>query len=261
MTWDVVVNGAAGRMGRLVAARLLEAGVGRVAGYDPAARAAPSSDADVLPWSRDLLADLEPGGVVVDFSHPAATPDLVRAAAERDARLVVGTTGQSEAELAALEDASRRVPVVVSRNFSLGVNVLLQALPELRVLIESGFDVECVEAHHRQKRDAPSGTALLLLEALLGADAAAPRTHGRHGREARRQAGEVGVHSLRLGQVTGDHALLLAHDHEVVEIRHRALDRGAFTSGVVPAVRFVRQARAGLYSMLDVMRHARSSQA
>ena len=122
--------------------------------------------------------------------------------------------------------------------------------------MDDGFDVECLEAHHRAKRDAPSGTARALLEALWGPGPTPEVVHGRHGPEAKRQTGEVGVHSLRLGGVTGDHALYFGSDHEVIEIRHRALDRAAFVSGVVPAVRFVRQSTAGLYSMLDVMRDA-----
>ncbi len=128
-------------------------------------------------------------------------------------------------------------------------------------MVRDGFDVECIEAHHRQKRDAPSGTAWLLLESLLGDDPPSDPVHGRHGPETARQAGEVGVHSLRAGQIPGEHTLLFAGAHEVVEVRHRALDRGAFVSGVVPAVHFVRRASPGLYSMLDVMRDAEASDA
>jgi 4-hydroxy-tetrahydrodipicolinate reductase len=193
---------------------------------------------------------------VVDFSRPGATPALLRAVEVRGARLVIGTTGQSAEELEALAAAARQVPVVLARNFSLGLNRLLEVLPALRDLIDKGFDVECLEAHHRGKADAPSGTALVLLAALCGEVPAGRRVHGRHGPQALREPGEVGVHSLRLGQVVGDHALFLGSDHEVIEIRHRALDRGAFVTGVVPAVRFVGARGPGLYSMLDVIRHA-----
>lgn len=248
----VVVNGAAGRMGRLVAAALLRADLGLVAGCDPGARAPLLVEGRELPLVADLVSGVARRGVIVDFSHPAATAALYRAALEREARLVVGTTGQDEDQMAALQDAAGRVPVVLARNFALGLNRLLEALPTLRVLLREGFDVECLEAHHRQKRDAPSGTAELLLESLLG-DAAVRRVHGRHGVEARREPGEVGIHSLRLGQVVGEHALFFGSDHEVIEVRHRALDRGAFASGVVPAVRFVRHAAPGLYSMRDVI--------
>ncbi|MFQ5600294.1 MAG: 4-hydroxy-tetrahydrodipicolinate reductase [Candidatus Krumholzibacteriia bacterium] len=253
MSHVLVVNGAAGRMGRLVARELRRTGFTDLAGCDPGAGG--SLVLDDMPLVEDLVRGIEPGGVVVDFSHASATPALCRAAAARQARLVVGTTGQSVEELRMLEAAAGRVPVVLARNFSLGINRLAQVLPKLRVLTSEGFDVECVEAHHRQKRDAPSGTAQLLLEALFGSDPPKP-VHGRFGSEALREAGEVGVHSLRLGQLPGEHTLLLASEHEVLEIRHRALDRSAFVSGVAPAVRFVQSHPAGLYSMLDVIADA-----
>jgi len=254
----LVVNGAAGRMGRLVAAELLAAGLGEVVGCDPAAGESAALESPRLPLVADLEGAVGPESVVVDFSHPSATPYLAHAARAHGARLIVGTTGQSVAQMEALQEAARRVPVVLARNFSTGLNRILELLPQLRVLLRDGFDVECLEVHHRGKRDAPSGTATALLDALLGPDAAAARVHGRLGREARRQPGEVGVHSLRLGAVVGEHALLFASDHEVVEIRHRALDRAAFVSGIVPAVRFVRTCGPGLFSMLDVMRNAQA---
>jgi 4-hydroxy-tetrahydrodipicolinate reductase len=254
----LVVNGAAGRMGRLVASELLAAGLGDVVGCDPAAGTTRTLDAPRLPLVADLAAAVGPGSVVVDFSHPKVTPLLVHAAREHGARLVIGTTGQDATQLEALQDAARFVPVVLARNFSTGLNRILELLPNLRVLIDDGFDVECLEAHHRGKRDAPSGTAAALLDALLGPEARAERVYGRHGGEALRRPGEIGIHSLRLGALAGEHALLFASDHEVVEIRHRALDRAAFVSGVVPAVRFVRTSGPGLFSMLDVMRHAKA---
>jgi 4-hydroxy-tetrahydrodipicolinate reductase len=255
----IVVSGAAGRMGRLVAGALLEARLGEIAGFDPAATRELALPEGSIPIFDDLAAGLAPGGVLVDFSHPGATPALVAAVRARKAKLVVGTTGQSPAELQALRQLATEFPVVLARNFSLGINRLAEVLPALRVLLSDGFDVECMEAHHRRKRDAPSGTALLLLEALLG-EVPERRVHGRSGAEARRQPGEVGVHSLRLGGVAGEHALLFGSEHEVIEIRHRALDRTAFVSGVVPAVRFVQIQPAGLYSMLDVMRHAAAAE-
>jgi 4-hydroxy-tetrahydrodipicolinate reductase len=190
---------------------------------------------------------------VVDFSQPGAVADLARAARERGARLVVGTTGLDAAQVATLREVSGRVAVLHARNFSLGLNRLLQVVPALAVFLQDGFDAECVEVHHRGKRDAPSGTALALVEALAPE---APRVHGRHGVDATRRPGEIGVHSLRLGAVVGEHALVFGSEHEIVEVRHRALDRAAFVTGVVPAVRFVARQPPGWYTMLDVMRDA-----
>ncbi|UCE02158.1 MAG: 4-hydroxy-tetrahydrodipicolinate reductase [Candidatus Latescibacterota bacterium] len=255
----IVVNGAGGRMGRLVGTSLRRAGFRDVAGCDPAVEPPLRLADGELPLVDDAVEALEPHGVLVDFSHPDASDTLVRAAQARSARLVVGTTGHSEVQRAALRQAAEKVPVVLSQNFSLGINRLVQVLPALGVLVQQGFDVELMEAHHRGKRDAPSGTTALLLEALLGNDPSNRRVHGRFGTETRREAGEVGVHSLRAGQIPGEHTLLLAGASEVVEIRHRALDRSAFVSGVAPAVHFVRNHGPGLYSMLDVMADAPQS--
>ena len=257
----VIVNGAAGRMGRLVATALRQAGIAPVAGHVRPGSACGDTlalaDGD-LPLVGDLVRDLAPGGVVVDFSHPGAAADLRRAVGERGARLVLGTTGYEDATLAALREAAAEVAVVAARNFSLGLNRLLDVVPSLRILMQDGFDAECLEMHHRDKRDAPSGTALALVEAL---DAGAQRQFGRHGADAKRRAGEIGIHALRLGHVVGEHALVFASDHEVIEVRHRALDRAAFVTGVVPAVRFVQRRPAGWYSMLDVIRDVASSTA
>lgn len=249
----VVVNGAAGRMGRLVATQLRQAGFADVAGCDRAARGSLVLPDGPLPLVDSLADGLRPEGVVVDFSHPSATVSLLEAARACAARLVVGTTGQSEAELDMLHAAAQLVPVVLARNFSLGINRIVQAIAGFRILTQEGFDVELLETHHAGKRDAPSGTALLLLEALLGKNPPGRRVHGRYGAEAARQAGDVGVHSIRAGGVAGEHTLFLASTDEVVEIRHRALSRVAFVSGVPPAVRFLQRRAAGLYSMLDVM--------
>jgi 4-hydroxy-tetrahydrodipicolinate reductase len=241
-------------MGRLVVPALRRAGFTDVAGCDPGTSAPLVVEDGPVDLVHDLLEGLAPGGVIVDFSRPSASASLERAAVTLGARLVVGTTGQSAGELACLHRAAERVPVVLGRNFSLGINRIAQVLPELRDLTRRGFDVECIELHHRQKRDAPSGTALLWLEALLG-DVRPSLVHGRSGPDCLRQDGEVGVHSRRLGQIPGEHTLVLASDHEVVEIRHRALDRAAFVSGVPPAVRFVQSQPPGLYDVQDVMRN------
>jgi 4-hydroxy-tetrahydrodipicolinate reductase len=248
----VIVLGATGRMGRLVIPALRQAGVSGVLG----ATRQPLDGLDLadgpVRLTRRPVEDLAPGGVLVDFSAPGNTALLTQAVRARQARLVIGTTGHTASERRSLESLATETAVVLASNFSLGINRLAQVLPELRCLTQQGFQVECVEAHHRHKRDAPSGTAMLLLEALLGGS---PQrvAHGRSGRDLQRQDAEVGIHSLRLGQIVGDHSLLLASDSEVIEIRHRALDRAAFVSGVPPAVRFVQQRPPGLFEMTDVI--------
>jgi 4-hydroxy-tetrahydrodipicolinate reductase len=239
-------------MGRLVIPALRQAGVDGVLGASRQERESLDLADGPVPLTRRPVEDLAPGGVLVDFSAPGSTSMLVEAVRTRQARLVIGTTGHTPDERRSLEELAHQTPLVWASNFSLGINRLAQVLPELRPLTQQGFQVECVEAHHQHKRDAPSGTANLLLEALLGGPPALV-THGRAGRDLHRQPGEVGVHSLRLGQIVGDHSLFLASDSEVIEIRHRALDRAAFVSGVPPAVRFVQQRTSGLFDMTDVI--------
>jgi len=252
---EVIVLGATGRMGQLVIPALRKSGLKGILGATRQERTSLDLSDGPVELTKTPLDHLRPGGVLVDFSV-AGNVDLLQKAVEtKQARLVIGTTGHSATELAAIEALATQTAVVLASNFSLGINRLAQCLPALQVLTQEGFEVECVETHHRQKRDAPSGTALLLLEALLG-EIPAHLTHGREGRELQRQAGEVGVHSLRMGQVPGEHSLFLASDNEVIEIRHRALDRAAFVSGVSPAVRFVQQQAKGLFSMTDVIGNA-----
>src|SRR5262249_30856410 len=157
---------------------LRRAELGRIAGYDPAAEGSLLLEDRPLPLVEDPVEALAPEGVAVDFSHPDATRLLVQLVRQKHARLVIGTTGQSPAQLAELHAAAEKSPVVRAPNFSLGLNRILQILPYFAVLVQDGFDVECVEAHHRTKRDAPSGTAGALLAALGGGSA--ERVHGRH---------------------------------------------------------------------------------
>ncbi|HZL84152.1 MAG TPA: 4-hydroxy-tetrahydrodipicolinate reductase [Candidatus Krumholzibacteria bacterium] len=252
MSADLVVNGAAGRMGRLVASELRRCGFTDLVGCDVVEDRNLALADGPFPLARDLVQALRPGGIVVDFSHPAATQVLLDAVQSRRARLVIGTTGQSADEMRRIELAATSVPVVLARNFSLGIHRMLQAITKLRVMIDEGFDLEILETHHSAKRDAPSGTAIMLLEAFWG-NAPVDVVHGRSGVDARRKPLEVGVHSVRGGGIPGEHTLLLAGPDEVVEIRHRALSRAAFVSGVPKAVRFVQDHPPGLYSMLDVI--------
>lgn len=254
---DVVLIGAAGRMGRAVAEAL----------------AAPRADADTLrlkarierpgataaadggaPWGTDPAAAIARGDVVVEFSSPAAAAATAALCAERGAALVSGTTGLSDAEEEALRAAARRVAVVRSANFSLGVLALRRALEAALAAVPETWDVEIVERHHRGKQDAPSGTAL-----RLAADAAELRGYpagalrpGRSGKVGPRPDAEIGLHSLRGGTWVGDHAVVLAGAGEWLELRHVAEDRGAFAHGVVAAARFVASAGPGFYTLEDV---------
>ncbi|MGO8968662.1 MAG: 4-hydroxy-tetrahydrodipicolinate reductase [Myxococcaceae bacterium] len=193
--------------------------------------------------------------VVIDFSHPDATRECADICAQRGAALVVGTTGLSGAVREQLDRASRSTPVVLSPNMSVGINVLLDVAAHLVRILGEGWDTEVLELHHRQKRDAPSGTALRLAEVLArasGRDASVFRL-ARAGEVGPRAPGEIGVQTLRGGDVVGEHTVFFLSDGERIELTHRASSREQFARGAVRAAAWACAQEPGLYSMQDVL--------
>jgi 4-hydroxy-tetrahydrodipicolinate reductase len=205
--------------------------------------------------SSDPRVALTTAQVVIDFSSPTATAGVVRAAAELGVACVVGTTGLGDDAKHALSEASARVPVVAAPNMSLGVQVLAHVLAETLRLLGTGFDVEIVEAHHRDKKDAPSGTALRLAEVVMKARGLSPDNlvHGREGTTAKRAPRDVGVHAIRGGDIVGDHTVLLAGDGERIELTHKATSRAVFAAGALRAARWVVGRAPGVYTIADVL--------
>lgn len=188
---------------------------------------------------------------LIEFTTPAATVEHL--AYRRP--LVIGTTGLSEEQRARVEGASRSVPIVLAPNMSVGVNLLREVVRELSEKLGSGYDIELVETHHRNKVDAPSGTALFLGEAAAegrGKRLEEVAVYGREGHQPREE-GEIGVHALRGGAVVGEHRLIFYSEGEEVEVVHRALSRRTFAAGALRAARFVAGSEPGLYSMKDVL--------
>lgn len=176
--------------------------------------------------------------------------------AELGRPLVIGTTGLNATERAAIDAAAKAVPVVFAPNFSIGVNTLFWLARRAAAALGSGFDIEVVEMHHNQKKDAPSGTAARLAEILCKARGLDPERDLRHGREGlvgARAPGEIGVHALRGGDVVGDHTVHFAAAGERIEITHRASSRETFARGALRAARWALGRPAGLYSMEDVL--------
>lgn len=259
----VAIAGASGRMGRLLIAHVLEADDVRLVGALEHPRS-PEVGTDVgalvgRPTGVRIVGDprraLVGADVVIDFSSPTATPSVVRAASEAGVACVVGTTGLSDAARVALDEAVARIPLVAAPNMSLGVQVLSHVLGEALRLLGEGFDVEIIEAHHREKKDAPSGTALRLAEVALqarqlGAD---DLRHGRVGADNRRAPREVGMHAVRGGDIVGDHTVVLAGLGERIELTHRATSRAVFAAGALRAARWVVGRSPGRYTMSDVL--------
>ena len=240
MALKVLLNGSKGRMGHALASIAPEFGVTVCAAID---------QGDDLPGSIGACDG------VVDFSSHAATRALLEAAAANSKPVVLGTTGHAPAEKAELLKLAARVPCVWAGNFSVGVNLLFALTRRAARVLGEDYDAEIVEMHHRLKKDAPSGTAERLLEIILeerklGADAL---RHGRHGITGERKTAEVGIHSLRGGDVVGGHTVIFAALGERLELTHRAGDRAIFARGALRAAHWVAGRPPGVYDMQDVL--------
>lgn len=216
-----------------------------------AAKAAGDVEIAALVDAADGFAKEWPAGTeaAIDFSHHSAAPRYAALAAAARIPYILGSTGLDAAERKAVEAAARSIPVVQSANFSLGVNILAELVRRAAEALGEEYDIEIVEMHHRRKKDAPSGTALMLANAAGGGDL----VFGRHGETGERPRGEIGVHALRGGGVFGDHTVVFAGEHERVELSHRAQDRAAFAAGAIRAAKWAAGAKPGLYSMRDVL--------
>jgi 4-hydroxy-tetrahydrodipicolinate reductase len=237
----VLLLGAKGRMGQAIADAASKAEVEITAGLD---------------IGDDIAQAIRECDVVVDFSHPNASSELGRACAEAKKPAVVGTTGHSKAEREALEKLAGSVPVVLSPNFSVGVNALFWLTRKAAEMLGGGFDLEISEMHHRLKKDAPSGTAKKLAEILCEVrklDYTKDVRHGREGLIGERPTKEIAVHSIRGGDVVGDHTVTFAGAGERLELSHKAASRETFALGALRAARWIVGKPPGLYSMEDVL--------
>ena len=258
----LAINGALGRMGRTVGALALESGKFEVA----AAIESPSTPAQGKDYGT--LLGREPAGlalssslarkadVLIDFSTPAATMLRLGECVKTKTAAVVCTTGLGDGDQAKLKEASKKIAVVQASNTSVGVAALMQAVPELARLLGDAYDIEIVESHHRGKKDAPSGTAVTLAEKLASATGRswpADFTFGRKGKTGDRGAVEVGIHAVRAGGIVGEHSVIFASDDDTIVVTHRAGSRDLFARGALRAAEFASHAKAGLYSMQDVL--------
>ena len=194
--------------------------------------------------------------VAIDFTLPVAVPQNVAACVAAEAAMVMGTTGLSAEQHAILEESAARIPIVYGRNMSVGINVLTELVRLASRALGNDYDVEITEAHHGKKLDAPSGTALQLGETVAherGTSLETSAVYDRHSSSAARRPGSIGFTSIRAGSIVGDHTVMLAADEEIIELKHRALDRAAFARGALRAARWIVAQPAGLFSMQDVL--------
>ena len=258
--------GAGGRMGRQIislAGRLPDQPVRLVGALESPGSALLGQDAHILAGSggsevrisEDPTVAFAEARVIIDFTGPESTLRIADYCAEHGKALVIGTTGLTEAENASLREKSAKIPMLIAPNMSVGVNLLFHLVKKAAEVLSSGYDIEVVEAHHRHKKDAPSGTAVRLKDVLLEAleRSESDVRHGRHGIVGARTDNEIGMHALRGGDVVGDHTVSFMTDGERVELTHRASSRDTFARGAISAAVFLDGKEPGLYTMDQVL--------
>jgi 4-hydroxy-tetrahydrodipicolinate reductase len=262
---NVAIFGATGRMGRtilplLAASTDLQLSGALAAAADPSIGHDAGVVAGVAPLAVSITSDpdraLEGAQVVIDFTLPAATPDHARRCLARGVPMVIGTTGHDDQALGELHRIATSLPIVMAPNMSLGVNLLFKLAELAARALDTNYDAEIVEAHHRHKRDAPSGTALGLGRAVAqgrGTSLDATAIFARQGATGPRPSGAIGFSVVRGGDIVGDHRLIFAGPGEQIELSHHAQDRSGFARGAIVAARWVVGRPPGLYSMLDVL--------
>jgi 4-hydroxy-tetrahydrodipicolinate reductase len=262
---ELVVAGAAGRMGGRIIALSRDAADLRVVGaFERPGHSSLGQDAGEIagaghlgvPIAADPAPLLARGRILVEFTAPEASLEHLRLAAARGAGAVVGTTGLQAAQIDEIRRLAARVPILQSPNMSVGVNLAFRVLALMAKALGDDYDVEITEIHHRMKKDAPSGTAAKMAEVIaeaLGRRIEDAGVYGRHGIVGERSAKEIGVHALRGGDVVGDHTVVFSALGERLELTHRAHSRDTFAQGALRAARFVAAAPPGLYSMHDVL--------
>ncbi len=260
----VAVAGAAGRMGRMlieavhaaddcVLAGALDLPSSPAIGSDAAAFLGYVSGAII---TADLQVGLKDAQVLIDFTRPEGTLEHLKVCRQRGVNVVIGTTGFTEAQKAEIASAANDIAIVMAPNMSVGVNVTLKLLEMAAKALSTGYDVEIIEAHHRHKVDAPSGTALKMGEVIanaMGRDLQACAVYAREGVTGERDPTSIGFATIRGGDIVGDHTVLFAGTGERIEITHKSASRVTYAQGSLRAVRFLRGRKCGVFDMFDVL--------
>lgn len=261
----IVVTGVSGRMGRMLVETIAATGGATLSGATERAGhswigqdlgLAMGGAASGVTVGDDFGAALRDSDVAIDFTAPAATLDHARIAADLGRALVIGTTGFTDDDIAALDSLGDRVIIVRAGNMSLGINLLTQLVKRVAASLDDAFDIEVVEAHHRHKVDAPSGTALMLGEAAAagrGVDLAQVSDRGRDGITGARNPGDIGFSAIRGGSIIGTHDVIFAGEGETITLSHSATDRSLFARGAVKAALWCEGRAPGAYDMLSVL--------
>ena len=261
----VIIAGAAGRMGRRIGYMVNEHPELQVAaGFERSDSPDVGKDmgdlggygANGVPIADSLAAVIDQGEVIIDFTFHEATMEIARQAAKQNRAMVIGTTGLSQENIRELADLCKNMPCVQAPNMAVGVNVLFKLAAKVAAILGNDYDMEIVEAHHRMKKDAPSGTAMKLGEVMaeaVGRDLERDGVFSRHGIIGERTDNEIGLQTIRAGDIVGEHTVYFAGAGERLELTHRAHSRDNFARGAALAAAWVGRQPHGLYNMFDVL--------
>lgn len=249
---NIILCGCGGRMGQAIV-RACDASddLRIVAGVDVNADAV--SPACAFPVYTNISEFPGDADVIVDFSHHTALPSLLEYAIRTKTPLVVSTTGHTEDETQKMKEASEHVAIFFSRNMSIGINLMIELAKTAAKTLGVAFDVEIVEKHHNQKLDAPSGTALMIAEAIAEEREESEFVYDRHAIRQKRSPREIGIHSIRGGTIVGEHDAIFAGKDEIVTISHTATSREVFAEGALRAAAYLATKSAGFYNMTDLI--------
>ena len=245
---NIILCGCGGRMGRAIVAAT-DSTMKIVAGVDVNASAL-SLPFPVYESISDFTGE---GDVIIDFSHHSALPSLLNYAKATNTPLVVATTGHTDEELELMRASADEVAIFHSGNFSIGINLLVNLARQAARTLGVDFDIEIVEKHHNKKLDAPSGTALMIANAVADEREESEYIYDRHSVRKAREQSEIGIHSIRGGTIVGEHEIIFAGSNEVVSISHSAASREIFATGALRAAVYLAKKSTGLYSMSDLI--------
>ena len=246
---SILLSGAGGKMGQVITRSVCERSDCRIAaGID-----IHPLDCGYPIFSAPDQCDV-PCDVIIDFSHPSVTMPLLAYAVKNHIPAVIATTGLSPEQIEAIHQAAKEIPVFFSANMSLGVSLLTELAKKAAKVLGNDFDIEIVEKHHNRKVDAPSGTALMLADAISEELEQVPQyTYDRHSRRAARSKNEIGIHSVRGGTIVGEHEIIFAGHDEILSLSHTAMSKEIFATGAINAALFLANCQPGLYNMGDLV--------
>jgi len=252
---NIVLCGAAGRMGsEIIKAAQTCDGLRVIAGVEAKGTKSIGSTVSGIKIYDDILAVIQNADCVVDFTHHKATLEILQKISQYKKPFVTGTTGLSDSELQEIRKLSKGLPIFIAPNMSLGVNHLYSLVKSSAAAL-SDYDVEIIETHHRHKKDAPSGTAMAIAKIIKEVVPDLEFVYGREGMIGERKRGEICTHSVRGGDVVGEHRVLFLGNGEFLELRHYATSRRCFAAGALAAVKFIISKAPGLYSMQDLLKN------